>query len=314
MEMRRLGRAGCCFAGAERCVDRISRQLLAFLLALLVAGGAGFVAGRADVRARFAAGTLAVFALLADGTILARCAIGARAVAVAAGAHGMHAVVRAGRGGGFDLDLVFARVADGDGEGFGGVADDLELGFVREDADRADLGFGDVTEAADQRQDPFRIGIALAADIETEPRAIAFRCGEAAFGAAARGGAFVEGGRAVLLLEALRVAHAAIVGHVFRLGQFGAQESDEGGGELFGGGVGGELANDVLVFFRRRSGQRGMIQQALAILLADFLRGGRAAPGGFDVGGGEHLFRAAALGVRDEKDGRAFLARAACAA
>ena len=68
-----------------------------------------------------------------------------------------------------DADFLVARFLDGAHETIGGVADDLELGFLVEDADRADLGLGDVAEAADQRHEPFRIGIAVAADIEPEP-------------------------------------------------------------------------------------------------------------------------------------------------
>ena len=176
----------------QGCVDRISGQLGPFIVALLVAGGAGFVSAAAlevfarwtGVAARLAHGAVAVLAfgtrraiaevaLLADGTIFARRTIGAGAI-VATGAHRVRAVVRARSGRGLDLDLVVLRVADGDGEGFGGVTHDLELGFVAEDADRANLGLGDVADAADERQDPFWICVSLAADIETEPHAVAF--------------------------------------------------------------------------------------------------------------------------------------------
>ena len=117
-----------------------------------------------------------------------------------------------------------------------------------------------------------------------------------------------------LALEGLRVAHAAVVGHVFRLGQFVAQEADQGGGELFGRDGLGELLRDALVFVGDGGAERRVGEQALAVLLADFLGGRRAAPGRFDVGGGEHLLGAAALGVRDEEDGHALLAGAAGAA
>ena len=60
---------------------------------------------------------------------------------------------------------------------------DLEAGFIFADPDRADLGFGDVTEATDQRHQPFRIGVTAAADIETEPRTIAGGLDKAALGA-----------------------------------------------------------------------------------------------------------------------------------
>src|SRR3569623_2421943 len=48
-------------------------------------------------------------------------------------------------------------------------AGDLESGLVGLDADRADRVLGDSAAAADQRQDPARIGILAAADIHAEP-------------------------------------------------------------------------------------------------------------------------------------------------
>jgi hypothetical protein len=45
----------------------------------------------------------------------------------------------------------------------------LEIGFGRADADRADLVAGDMATAAQQRQQPARIGVLAAADVHAEP-------------------------------------------------------------------------------------------------------------------------------------------------
>src|SRR6476469_3098481 len=46
---------------------------------------------------------------------------------------------------------------------------DLEARIAVIDLDRANLGLGDVAGAADQRQQPARLGVAVTPDIEAEP-------------------------------------------------------------------------------------------------------------------------------------------------
>lgn len=115
-----------------------------------------------------------------------------------------------------DLNIVFQRLLCCDGEGVCGVADDLKPGFVLEDADRPDLGLGDMAQPADQWHQPFRVGVAAPADIEAEPGAIALGFHEAAFGADAR--------RALAISHrhGRRIAHAGVVRNIFRIGQVGA--------------------------------------------------------------------------------------------
>src|SRR5690606_37547856 len=55
------------------------------------------------------------------------------------------------------------------GETVGDLAYDLELGLAVEDADRADLPLGHMAQPADQRDQPFRVGIGLAAHRHAEP-------------------------------------------------------------------------------------------------------------------------------------------------
>ena len=55
------------------------------------------------------------------------------------------------------------------GETIGDGAGHLKVGLVGTDADRADLVAGDPATAAEDWQDPARIGIAAAPDIEPEP-------------------------------------------------------------------------------------------------------------------------------------------------
>src|SRR5690606_23433509 len=99
--------------------------------------------------------------------------------------------------------------------------------------------------------------------------------------------------------------HAAVVADVFRLRQFVAQQTDEGGGELFVGKTLGELLRKLPVVVGDGGGEGGVFKQPLAVLRANFIGGRRAAPGRFDACGGEHLFGAPPLCVGDEQDGDA---------
>ncbi len=51
----------------------------------------------------------------------------------------------------------------------------LEAGFAVIDANGADISLGHITLTADFRQQPFRVGVALAAYIQKKPRAIGLR-------------------------------------------------------------------------------------------------------------------------------------------
>src|SRR3546814_5461639 len=59
------------------------------------------------------------------------------------------------------LDCLGKAVGDGER--------DVEQGLARPDPDRADLMLGHMAAAAEQRQDPARVGILAAADVEPEP-------------------------------------------------------------------------------------------------------------------------------------------------
>ena len=74
---------------------------------------------------------------------------------------------------GFNADLALAFRAFGAaercGEAAGAGPRDLEHRLVRGNPDRAALILGDVAATAEQRQQPTRIGILVAADIHPEP-------------------------------------------------------------------------------------------------------------------------------------------------
>src|SRR5579859_478938 len=72
---------------------------------------------------------------------------------------------------GLDAHFGLFDLGDGGLEALGHRLEDLELGVAVEDADGADIGFGDLAHAADHRQQPARIGVLLAAGIELEPDA-----------------------------------------------------------------------------------------------------------------------------------------------
>ena len=59
------------------------------------------------------------------------------------------------------------------GEALLGLQHDLELGLAVEDADLTDIFLGDVPQAADQRNEPFRIGVVLPPDRHAEPSGLA---------------------------------------------------------------------------------------------------------------------------------------------
>src|SRR5690606_17748426 len=67
-----------------------------------------------------------------------------------------------------DLGL-FVALGRQRAEGVGVAQSDLEAGLFREGADRADLLLGHAADAADQRDQPLRVGVAVAADVEAEP-------------------------------------------------------------------------------------------------------------------------------------------------
>ena len=80
-------------------------------------------------------------------------------IAAAAAAHGLD---------GDAVIIVARRSPHGFGKTVGDPARDIELGIVRANLDRANLVFGDVPAATQQRQDPARIGILPPPDVEPE--------------------------------------------------------------------------------------------------------------------------------------------------
>ncbi len=127
-------------------------------------------------------------------------------------------------------DVAFLRLvrAQGVRELIRELGHDLKARIAVEDLDGADLGFRNTAGAADERQQPARIGLAIAADIEAEPYhlAVVFAPRPAARGVRARpepSGRVAERslralesitGRAVAELTPRR--RTAILGQVFR--------------------------------------------------------------------------------------------------
>ena len=125
------------------------------------------------------------------------------------------------------------------------------IGLVRRDADRADLVLGDMAAAADQRQDPARIGILAAADIHAEPDDV------------------LEAG-AVALLLARRGGCGVLLDQLLGLRHRGAVRADQRGGDILGRAsrpAGAAASVAILVVDLDRLEQRG--EQPLAIVGAD---------------------------------------------
>ena len=142
------------------------------------------------------------------------------------------------------IDLAFAFVAGGAldrvGEAGRHGARNGEAGLARGDADRADLGPGDVAAAAQQGQQPARIGIVAAADVHLEPDDI-LEAGAVAIGLARRAVADVD----------------QILGHR----QPRAMHADQGGGDILG----------------RLLGEQARAQGAILLVDLDRLEQGRRA-------------------------------------
>ena len=153
----------------------------------------------------------------------------------------------------------------------------LERGLLVEDADDADVLAGHVAAPADQRQQPFGIGIVAAPDIQPEPGAAGARALEAALG------------RAVA-----HIARLAGIGDFLRGGQAGAIEPHQRRRQMLGRMRREQRLAGGDVFFVRLFSQQRVAQHALMIELADLLDGGRARPFRRDAEAAQHVFHAAA--------------------
>src|SRR5690606_29116795 len=202
-------------------------------------------------------------------------------------------------GGRLDGDVAAVLGAGGAGDRRGELAGDrardLEVGLVGADADRADLVAGDVPTAAQQRQDPARVGVLAAADVHAEPDHVveAFAAAVLAVGLARLGGI----GDQLLDLRHRRAVRA-----------------DQRGGDVLGAALGEQARGEraVLVVELDRREQRR--EQALAVAVADRLGARRIDPLGLDPGAAQHGLDAPAAGVGDDQHRGALLARAAGAA
>ena len=205
--------------------------------------------------------------------------------------------------GAVDQDLAFAIVIGGAFDGIGESgrhgARDREVGFIRGDADRADFGAGDMAAAAQQGQQPARIGVVTAPDVHLEPDNV-IEPGAMAVGPARR------------TVPAGAVAPSPIT-HIDQfLGyrQPRAVSADQSGGDilgrLFGEQTGAQSAILVIDLDRREQGS----QQPLMIGGADRFGGRRGNPFGFDPCAAQHHLDPAAALVGDNQDRSALFARA----
>ena len=78
------------------------------------------------------------------------------------------------------------RAARGGGEACGGIGCHLELRLARQDADAPDLLARHVAAAAQEGQQPFRVGPPVAPDIHAEPHAFLRAAARARGGSIAR--------------------------------------------------------------------------------------------------------------------------------
>src|SRR5690606_5834303 len=168
------------------------------------------------------------------------------------------------------------RRAEGVGVGQG----DLEARLFGEGADRADLLLGDAADAADQRDQPLGIGVAVAADVQTEPGDFVRL---QAVARPRRGGVVVAARRvAILALTALRAF--ARIGQIFRRRQVLAQQHQQGAGQIVRRALLDQRRDQARILVRAFLGEDGGGQQALLVLSANLLGGRGAGPDGLDPG------------------------------
>ncbi len=187
---------------------------------------------------------------------------------------------------------------------------DLEARLFGEGADRADLLLGDAADAADQRDQPFGIGVAVAADVQTEPADFV----RLQAVARPRRGGVVVAARRITFAARLALRAFARIGQVFRRGQVLAQQHQQGAGQIVRRALLDQLFDQTRVLVRAFLGEDGGGQQALLVLSADFIGGRGAGPDGLDPGRAQQHLGLAATAVRDQQDRDPLLARAASAA
>ena len=191
-----------------------------------------------------------------------------------------------------------ARIGlDGQCKAVGILLQDLEAGIAVVDLDGADLGLGNVAGAADQRQQPAGIGVALTADVEAEPDHIRSVRAGSAFGAwfarirspgplvparraceaftaiTARTGAgfgITAAAGAVLAARRTRVVH-----HVFGCRQLRAVHAHECQSDLIGRAGCLQRFGERLIVIGRGIGEHGIGLEPLLVTGADCVgRGG----------------------------------------
>ncbi len=167
------------------------------------------------------------------------------------------------------------------------------MGTVVAEPDRADLAAGDMPPAAQQRQQPARIGILAATDVHLEPDRV-----------------LEAGARSTIALR----RRGRSVDQLFGRGHLRTVRLDQHDREVLGAALGeqrlGEFAIGVLGLDRRAQ----PLEQALAIGPVDVLGRGRVDPLRRDVRAAQHLLEAAAARVGHDHQCGALLARTARAA
>lgn len=162
-------------------------------------------------------------------------------------------------------------------------ARDLEVGFIGADADCPNFIPGDVSPAAQERQNPARIGILPAANVHAEPDDI------------------LKAAAVALLVISL----AGIGGggqKFFRLGQRLAVRADKSRRNIFRRPFGQQLLCDGSIFIIKVSGLEQRLQQPLPVTLADVLRARRLDPRRIDPRATQHPVNPAATVIRHDED------------
>ena len=209
---------------------------------------------------------------------------------------------------------------------FGG---ELDMGVARIDPDLADLVAVDAACLAKHRQEPFGIGVLLAADIDGDPdgavdgSALALGAGFAWLARFAVGPVPAFAGRALravlpfplaAILAGLAGRAVVYLAQVFGRRPASARLADEGGGDLLGRMLRHQTGNKVRFLFHHRIGEGRIGQQAGIIARGDLISRWRAAPAGFDFCVLKEALDAAAGLWRNDQCTDALAASAACAA
>ena len=198
----------------------------------------------------------------------------------------------------FDANLGPFDQGDCRGEPLGDIGVNFDPSVPLEDADLADLLFGDLALAANHRDQPARIGILEAPDIEAEPHPLPRQTGfPAGFPSAAGLAEFpwFPG-----------CCHGSRIEHLLGGGQMGPVHADQSRGEVLGRALRQQSFCHCQVIITEILGDERTLQQPFLVEFADILGRRGATPGRVDARRLQQHLSPAATGQQHQQNTDSF--------